>query len=159
MLVDQASLWLARQPAGRSVAERWRFREQGSRKSTRVEALCEDVIGVECWEKGFRPLEFAVVRDSPWRHQFFSAFSDNRPIHLKEAHSSIACLKHSLCARSSLNRHHLLLSDNMSVCFALGKGRCIDPKLLQFCRCSCALQLATASRVTVRLVSVRIESH
>ena len=38
----------------------------------------------------------------------------------------------------------------MSVCLALGKGRCKDPHVLQFCRRSCALQIATASRVTAR---------
>ena len=128
------------------VDERWRFRDDAKRGSARSEALAsEELEGPEVWEKGFRPLPFSVMRDSSWRHMFFSAFSDQRPIHLKEAHSSIASLKHSLRCRHSFNRHHLLLSDNMSVCLALGKGRCADARLLQYCRRACALQVASCS--------------
>ena len=59
-------------------------------------------------------------------------------------------LKHIARSHHSFNSHHLLLSDNMSVCLSLSKGRCADPHLLQFCRRACALSLATNSRLTAR---------
>ena len=133
------------------VDERRRFRVEGH-KSARVEALSskQSVSPPEKWERGSNPLSFHFVKSRNWHHQLDAAFHDQRAIHLKVAHSTISCLKHIARSHHSFIFHHLLLSDDISVCLSLGEDRCADPDLLQFGRTSCALQFATNSRITAR---------
>ena len=112
-----------------AVDERWRFKEQDM-PGVRECAFASEGEVPEVWQKGFRPLPFSLAASTDWKLQFASRFSDTRPINLKEAHSTLCCQKHIIRSSRKFHTTHLLLSDNMSVCLALSKGRCADIHLL-----------------------------
>ena len=79
-------------------------------------------------------------------------FKHAAPIHLKEFTGVIHTIQRKF-RQSRFHRHfHPGLCDNMSVCLAIEKGRCSNPRVLRQCQRFAALLLASGSRFRCRWI-------
>lgn len=149
--------------------ERWRFRRQeGSKVAPRVQALSTadvfedprtvkpdfdgEISGDLEVEPLFPDVSKKFLQEEDWHLLWNSRMVHPEPIHLIEARSILAAVKHR--ARD-LHRHGhriLVLNDNMGVVLSIQKGRSSNYGLLRLIRRISSHCLATGIRLQVRWI-------
>lgn len=139
--------------------EKWRFKrlsptEWAPRKSAldELDELTDPrtVVGAPArledqWDlhEGFPEVPKSMCDPGQWTALFAGRFKYDEHIGVKEGRAAVWSMRH-IC-RNSVNHgvRHLLLTDNFGVVCSLDKGRSSARCILQICRRSAALQIAT----------------
>lgn len=149
--------------------ERWRFkRQEGSKVGPRELALggadvFSDVRTVKPGITGEVEAEFELdsffpevwqehLREEHWHLLWNSPISFPEPVHLIEARSVLAALKHRARDVQRHGKRILVFNDNMGVVLSIQKGRSCSYGLLRLIRRISAHCLATGIRLAVRWV-------
>lgn len=147
--------------------ERWRFRWGDGRKvAPRSQALdtskvfedpktvlpevTGEVFGDLELVAGFPEVGHDFMNEKAWHPLWNSHITHKEPVHMIEARSILAAVKHRSRDHHRHRKKILILNDNMSVVLALQKGRCHNYGLLRIIRRISAHALATGQRFHIR---------
>ncbi|CAK9091403.1 Protease PrsW (Protease responsible for activating sigma-W) [Durusdinium trenchii] len=147
--------------------ERWRFRWGDGRKvAPRSQALdtskvfedpktvlpevTGEVFGDLELVAGFPEVGHDFMNEKAWHPLWNSHITHKEPVHMIEARSILAAVKHRSRDHHRHRKKILILNDNMSVVLALQKGRCHNYGLLRVIRRISAHALATGQRFHIR---------
>ena len=149
--------------------ERWRFRlGQGTRVAPRVAALdtaqvFSDPLSVKPTIDGeidrvvyedmnFPEVEPSFLHEGHWHKLWNAPVYFKEPVHMIEARSILAAVKHRSKDHLRHRRRITFLNDNLGVVLALQKGRCHNYGLLRIVRRIAAHSLATGQKYCARWI-------
>ena len=89
---------------------------------------------------------------SDWAVESFTDILLDDPMHINEMRCMIGAASVALSDPGAWSKRHLILGDNLGVMLALSKGRCRDPRLLNFQRIWSMMWLATGAQASGRWV-------